>query len=77
MTGNPPPTMNKSFVFRFVPKPLRLIRCADQPARASVAARTKRRESVRYVPAWTGTQLMPFPVVTADRPKSVEAFYED
>lgn len=67
--------MNKSFVFRFVPKPLRLIRCADRPARD--AARAKRRDVVRYVPAWTGTQLMPFPVVTADRPKSADAFYDD
>ncbi len=66
--------MKTPLIFRFVPKPLRLIRC-ERPARA-----TKPKPSggeVRYVPAWIGSQLMPFPVVMKSRAKPSADFYDD
>jgi len=71
--------MKKAFVFRFVPKPLRLVRCADTPGRAPArkAAAAPGDETVRYVPALFGTQLLPLPVVTTNRPKRGDEIYDD
>lgn len=73
--------MKKAFVFRFVPKPLRLIRCAAAPGRAPARkpAAAGGDETVRYVPALFGTQLLPLPVVfnNRERPKRGDEFYDE
>lgn len=66
--------MKKSFVFRFVPKPLRLLRC-ERPVRAPKPR--PGAQEVRYVPAWIGSQLMPFPIVMKERVKPPSDFYDE
>jgi hypothetical protein len=57
-------------LLRFVPKPLTRFRFfpPPQPPPLPGAGRpAENYESVRYVPVWIGTQLMPFPIVTRER----------
>jgi len=61
-------------LLRPVPKPLRPFqifrRAVAPPPLTGAPAKIRRREvyeSVRYIPVWMGTQLMPFPLVTRSR----------
>lgn len=63
-------------LLRPVPKPLRPFQIFRRPVvpapppLTGVPTEMRRREvyeSVRYIPVWMGTQLMPFPLVTRSR----------